>query len=734
IGQRFTLTGPWYPIVVDENGGTRHAAPQSIELTIPDDYEAVAPAGEIVDGVLRAEVEDTFVPVAASPRFHVREAELPRGFRVRIRSHRALYEAPPPEAQGTEAIRDLVRADVVGEIVQVAKDVVETLALSEIPAPARTFEIVLVPSRTEMAANAPGLVVVSDRLYEVFPLRQILVFHHRALRRALFRDAIAARVNEVEQPIDRDWTEDLRAVVLSDLDEVRRQGRVQTAQELIGWAGFHPAVDQLLYAPQVAFVDVFFGTVDEPDPFRDAPGRSRVPTSRGRRILESARDVLSEDELRDWSRALLALDESARAAAPESARLDTWITAQGTAVNYRLGEIQSEEREGGYRHRVVVHRDGDPREEPVEVRLTDDEGNSVVETWDGAGNRGELVFETEGDLREVQIDPRSRLVQSARVADGHPRRDDTNRLPWRPPLLQGFNLATSATEGTFIGLLDFALRRRYDLENSVSLRLTTGPRSTGGLLRYGRGIGRKRDTNARIGFVSAGLGLDRLRSDFGESEGGWRTSALVSGGYSTQRYFLDPRHGSILTGSLRGSVVFRDDGTRSYTLAPAVRGNLTLPIGLRAATVLVGGASWIFGDPLSNERPGLGGRFLLRGYQSDEAVGRGRVYAVIEQRFTPTFLSDLNWNLFHLAWVREIQLAVFAGAGAVFFEEDRADRQGRDVIVGAEVGGGIRVHFEYGGIQPGVLALDLSAPLIRRSFDRSFRPPVTFILGFEQYF
>ncbi|MEM9074105.1 MAG: hypothetical protein AAGE52_36775 [Myxococcota bacterium] len=113
IGQRFTLTGPWYPIVVDENGSTRHAAPQSIELTLPDDYEAVAPAGEIVGGVLRAEVEGAFVPVAASPRFHVREAELPRGFRVRIRSHRALYEAPPPEAQGPEAIRDLVRADVV---------------------------------------------------------------------------------------------------------------------------------------------------------------------------------------------------------------------------------------------------------------------------------------------------------------------------------------------------------------------------------------------------------------------------------------------------------------------------------------------------------------------------------------------------------------------------------------------------------------------------------------------
>jgi hypothetical protein len=59
---------------------------------------------------------------------------------------------------------------------------------------------------------------------------------------------------------------------------------------------------------------------------------------------------------------------------------------------------------------------------------------------------------------------------------------------------------------------------------------------------------------------------------------------------------------------------------------------------------------------------------------------------------------------------------------------------GRSLVPGAEVGGGVRVHFEYGGIQPGVLVLDLSAPLVRDAQARAARPPVTFYIAFDQFF
>lgn len=734
VGRRLTLTGPWYPLLVDTDGSTRLDTVHEISLRVPPGLAAFAPGATRSGDEVRARRRGMFVPFVLAPALHTRERSLRRGFRLRVHSHRPLYRPPPPHAQGPESIRDLARVDVVGEVARVADDVVTTLRLAGVDTPPMTFDVLLTPSRTELAATAPGVVVASDRLYEVFPLAQIQAFHDRALRRALFRVALQRRIDTLEAPADRDWSEDLRAVVLSDLDEVRQRGHVRSARDLISWAGFHPAVDQLLYAPQVAFVDAYFGTIDEPDPFRDAPERSRTPIARGRRLLESARDVLGDDALRAWSRELLALRAPARATLadvdPEAAqRLDLWLRAPATQVNYRLGSVTSERHGAGYRHRVVIHRDGDDRREPVEVRVEDEDGHVVVRRWDAPGPVGVVVIETPAPLEDVQIDPRGRLVQSAAVADGHPRRDDGQRLPWRPPLLQGFNVSGSS-EGVFIGLLDFALRRRYDLENTVSLRLSTAPRASGGLLRYARGIGRKRDTNARVGFLTGGVGFDRLHGRFAsDGVGGWRTSLLLSGGYNTQRYFLDPRRGSILVGSLRGAITRRDDGRTTYTLSPALRANLTVPEGLRAATVFVAGAAWVFGDALPSERPGLGGRFFLRGYQTNEVVGQGRLFFVVEQRFTPTALSDLHWNLVHLAWLRQIQLAVFAGGGLVFKEQG-----GRAWVGGAEVGGGVRLHFEYGGIQPGVLALDLAAPLVRRRVDRQSLPPVTFILGFEQYF
>ncbi len=734
VGRRLTLTAPWYPLVVGTDGSTRLNAAHEVTLRAPAGFAVYSPDAHRLGDSVRVRRHGMFVPFVVAPTLHVRERRLPRGFRLRVHSHRPLYRPPPPHAQAPESIRDLARIDVVGEVTRVAADVIETLRLAGVAVRPMTFDVVLTPSRTELAATVPGAVVASDRLYEVFPIAQVQSFHDRALKRALFRVALQGPVDALEAPSDRDWSEDVRAVVLSDLDDVRQQGQVQSARDLIAWAGFHPAIDQLLYAPQVAFVDTYFGTVDEPDPFRDAPERSRTPVARGRRILESARDVLGEQPLRVWSRALLALEVPARSALESvdgdaAQRLDGWLRAAATQVNYRLGQVSSERRDTGYRHRVVIYRDGDDRREPVEVRVVDDAGNVVVARWDGPGPMGAVVIDTPAPLDEVELDPRGRLVQSAAVADGHPRRDDSQRLPWRPPLLQGFNVSGSS-EGVFIGLIDFALRRRYDLENTISLRLSTGARASGVLLRYGRGIGPKRDTNSRVGFLTGGIGFDRLHGRFAaDGVGGWRTSLLLSGGYNSQRYFLDPRRGVIVVGSLRGAVTRRDDGRTTYTLSPALRANLTVPEGLRAATVFVAGAAWVFGDALPSERPGLGGRFILRGYQTDEAVGQGSVFFVMEQRFTPTALSDLNANLVHLAWLRQIQLAVFAGGGVVFKE-----RGGRAWMGGLEVGGGIRLHFEYGGIQPGVLALDLAMPLVRRRPDRQSRPPVTFLLGFEQYF
>ena len=56
----------------------------------------------------------------------------------------------------------------------------------------------------------------------------------------------------------------------------------------------------------------------------------------------------------------------------------------------------------------------------------------------------------------------------------------------------------------------------------------------------------------------------------------------------------------------------------------------------------MGGIRWVFGAALPAELPGPGGQFFLRGYETDEVVGRGRVFGVVEHRYTP--IADLAWN------------------------------------------------------------------------------------------
>ena len=187
---------------------------------------------------------------------------------------------------------------------------------------------------------------------------------------------------------------------------------------------------------------------------------------------------------------------------------------------------------------------------------------------------------------------------------------------------------------------------------------------------------------------------------------------------------------SVFNFALRTSVTRRDDGTLSYAITPSARVNWTLPLGLRSALVLVGGASYVIGQPLATELTSLGGRFYLRGYDADELIGRGNVFGVAELRFTPTIFSDLAINALHIAWLRQIQLAAFVGGGVLFSPRDDE----RDQRFAAEVGGGVRIHFDYGGVQPGVLVFDVARPLVRDSEDRARRRPITAFVAFEQYY
>ncbi|UJR80863.1 Hypothetical protein I5071_29130 [Sandaracinus amylolyticus] len=740
-GGTVALAGPWYPLVVGEDDGWRFVVPHRVSIEM-DDGELWL-GGQVARGRTSVEREVPYVPALLASRLHRWTARI-AGVDVAWTSFEPIYVAPRSEVPGAAGLADLVHVDRIGLMRQALEPAIATARWLRIALPAR-IDLLDVPTRTELAATAPGVVIVSDRFAQVFPVDVVQAFHLRALRRAVLA-LLAQPIADAIDPIaDRGWTEDLRGAVLLELDEVRRSSEARTPQQLLSAFAFHPAIDQLLYAPQIAFEDVYFSAIDEPDPYRDEPSRARVPHARGMRLLESARDVL---EPRAFERfvAMIANGRRSVRAALERVdpaallRLPTWLDTPRLETNYRLGAMRSERLpDGRWRHVIEVLREGATRVEPVQVEVEDATGARTIGVWDAPGERGEVVIETEGERRSVTIDPRQRLPQSAAIADGHPRADDATDQPWRPPVFTGFAFEILATEANVTGLIDVVLRQRYDLEHTFNLRLLRTAARTGGRIRYLQGVGPKVHTNRRSVTVGGGIGFYNVHAGFGGPDvpGGWAADADLSLYLDTRSYLYDWREGLSVLVQGQATATFLDDGTFGATGRVSARFSGTIGIGNLHAIVLVGHAGVSINPVVDANRQSIGGRYGLRGYATDELLGTSVVYGVAEHRFTA--VTDLAWNVFHGIWARELQLAWWLGAGMVLGTSD-----GRDVVGAAEAGVGVRVHYEYAGIQPGVLALDFGVPFGRwiqgdppcafANGECDDRPPFGFYISVDQYY
>jgi len=104
-------------------------------------------------------------------------------------------------------------------------------------------------------------------------------------------------------------------------------------------------------------------------------------------------------------------------------------------------------------------------------------------------------------------------------------------------------------------------------------------------------------------------------------------------------------------------------------------------------------------------------------------LGDGRVLGVAEYRFSA--LQDLQWNMVQFGWVRELQLIGFGGVGASFTHAAWSQPEWA-----AELGLGARLHVEWGGFLPGLIAIDMAMPL--RDIHRN--TPVNMRIGFSQFF
>lgn len=729
-----TLAGGFYPqpARVTADGWQLSEATElqrfQVRLTAPAGVHVVANERSQVMGGAPLELDLEVAPYLAlviAPRFSVTRL-LVGDVVVELLSQERRYQRPAPERGFRHPLTpadtgDATRWDWQGRILATARSTLRVLAElgRELP-PGQVVRLVEVPLRLELASPIPSGALISDRTYRLTPLEQFFRFHDLQVARAVGWIALRGLVRR-ETPADRGWVLDLLAAAVADaFARSEHGGRGPGLRRLLRVGAFIPEIDQLLYSPVIEFRHLFLRPFRDEDPLRDEPWRLASVWPRGAVLHDKLVDLLGEEAveavLRSYpeQRTPLRTLVAQQAEEPMGWFFDQWLGPY-PAVNYRLVEVDSEPLgDGRVRHRVVVERQGEAIREPVEVRLHLDDGSREDLRWDGRGDRGELSVVADSGLDRVEVDPRNRLLESAAVAGDNPNFDNVSPQRWRPPVLNGLLLYLSAAESQLYALVDFSLRRQYDARQAFRLRLEYDPRGIRGDLFYQRGLGRLLDLDRASWVISGGVNVLRTFGDFagGETEAeATAFGAAVSLYHDTRWYRYDPMEGWGLRLSVFGGGSVDDDGAWGWSVGASGRaaGHLTPRVG--HTFTLYGGAGVVFGDPLDEQLQSSSDRSMLRAFEADETLGRARLYAGVEYRWAA--LTDLDVNLFHLAWWRTLFLAVFVAGGTASRPEDLSGLFTPERLF-TEVGAGVRVLLDIAGVLPYIIAVDVAYPLTPR--------------------
>ncbi|MDD5305958.1 MAG: hypothetical protein PHU25_01430 [Deltaproteobacteria bacterium] len=582
--------------------------------------------------------------------------------------------------------------------------------------------IVEASTRDSLVQDGGGPVIVSDRLWRLMPIDVALWFHDLALARVVGSRLVRPTVRALEGPRMRDVAADAVGSLLASRYSAQVHGKARSVSDILGFAGFLPVIDNLLYAPEVPFREVYFGGVEEPDPLRDEPWRFMNRLPRGKRILGKLEDLLGEDAARELffsyvrgAQNLEATVTSRLGAQASAAFFDAWLSDY-PRVNYRIGRADDAPSGARFVHRVEVVRDGDMVHEPVRVRIEDEDGRSADVTWNGAGRSGVVEWESAAPLERAEIDPEHRLTESAFLTDEHPLADNATSLPMRPPVLTQLVVWYDVVENEPTLEVGFAVRRRYDLTNTFTVDGGVSPRGYDGFLGYYRSFGPKRTLNAREWYAGPSAGAVRYLPQDGtivglpESayEGATMGSIGLFLGRDDRTYMWDPMSGMAFSLSATYSAGRSDDGGILHVGSFAGRIFGLLSPGVHHTFALYGGAVGLVGNPVAADLVTLSDRLMLRAFDSDETYGRLGFYAVAEWRHT--LVSPGEIQISSLAWLDRLQGALFAAGGTVSDPGGYGGLFTADRML-AEVGYGLRFHWLVAGVVQYLIAVDFAVPL-----------------------
>lgn len=723
------LMGGFYPFPVAQGPGgfvieappdridfhARVGAPAGSDVVLGD---SVAPAA--VAPVAAAATNAPYVSLVVDHGMHVAPIAA-GGFRARY-----LYrDKRPPSSE--DQVLPYVREDRTGLIIDATADALAFLAaqgLGAAPGDVAPVTLIEAPLRNELVTRHGPIILVSDRLFEIFPIDRVRKYHRLELVRAVLAAALDPALRAIEPDPDVGLSEGLIAAYLADNFTVNRFRRLEFARDLLRPLAFLPAVDQLMYAPLLASSASYFGDVEDRDVLRDDVRRFSHHHPGPRFVYAKLQDLVGSQGIAQIARLVVGERVPLRQAAARvfGAPLDwfwqQWLSGPPPRVNYRIAGVHSTPLPPHGAHVIVdIERQGADLLEPVDLRITDRDGVAHDLVWKERGQRHRFELDLPAGLSSVELDPQHRLAESAvgslTPADD-PRLD--NRVPKRWRLIyDGFGALfdVSALQLAFAGAV--TLKPQHDLRNSFDFLVEHNPSTDASVsASYERLFGHQADPNRLTSGAGLGLSLQRPNATYGVAAGappepGWRLSGNVLFEHDNRDYFIDPWRAFGLEVDAGYTLTALENGERfSQFFAGA---ELKKLIELAPAHVLAMDfkLSGTLGDIRKRSQLyNLGGAAGLRGYGVNELLGRGRGVGRIELR--DQYVADLDWNLGHFTSVRGIGGNVFFEAGAISSCDDFS--VGKDDVF-YDVGYTFRVLHDAFGVYQQLLAIDVAVPLNR---------------------
>ncbi|HEY2745596.1 MAG TPA: hypothetical protein VGL86_13265 [Polyangia bacterium] len=643
------------------------------------------------------------------------------GVRIVYLSNTGRHMPSPPEH-----VLPYQPANRVDRVLDATADAIELLYEIGAPLPAgEEVDIVAGPLRIQLAQTLPGMVLVSDHIFDIFPLQRFLKFHEFELARAVYESWVARRTRAVERADDFGWAPGAAASYLVDLYTLRSYRKAEFAREILAWASFIPAIDRVMYAPQVPFASSYFYTLEDPDPLRDNLAQFDNTRPTGKTVYTKLRDLLGTRAVDLLTRAQLA----GVALRPEAEKIRgqplDWFWKQWLGpyppVDYRFADVHSE-RVGkhGWRHVARVIKLGDHAPvEPVEVRATDKKGNALTETWDGNGREHSYVFEMAAPLSVIEIDPRGRLVEELPGSHDDLKFDDRRPPRWKF-IYNNFGglLRFFPTLGLDLSL-DFSLARILDLHHGLRFVVYRSEATEVGITAsYSYGFGSKITAARLSSALGFSLGVSRIDPSFAQAIGagenpGTLLTASASWGYDDRLFVWEPMKALSLGAGLAVDETVLDSGqVLSQGVASLGWESILALADGHGLAMTVDGAATAGDLKIARQMLSVGGASALRGYDVASLLGRWYAFGRVEWRHMYT--HELDVNFLHSLYVRGIGGGLFAEAGVVSqCESYSLDNKS----FAADVGYSVRIFADWFGVSQTTLNLDFAVPIVRH--DRS---------------